>query len=196
MINAKLIRISVQGLALSLLALGLAGQTYADVEVETMTVELRGTAPPVTRMIENLDGDLKEMACFDVGLFKPGTDKSLGTATDCLDFGTITPDPAGGPGFTLSNTTFFHFKGGTIVSQNRTAIQPVFGGSSAGSGTTHITGDVPDPTLNNVVDTTGKFSKVETGSVRLSGAVDLSAFPVITFSCIFVISLDMEDDDD
>ena len=55
---------------------------------------------------------------------------------------------------------------------------------------------MPDPTLNNIIETTGKFRKAETGLVRLSGAVDLSAFPMITFSCIFVISLDMEDDDD
>ena len=177
------------------MALGLGGQAYADGEVETMTVELRGTAGPVFRMIENLDGDIKEMACFDVGLFVPGTDKSLGSATDCLDLASITPDPSG-DGFTLSNTTIFNFKGGTIVSQNRTAIQPVFSGSSVGSGVTHITGDVPDPAVNNVIDTTGKFSKSETGYVRLSGAVDLSAFPTITFSCIFVITLDEADDDD
>ena len=146
-------------------------------------------------MVENLDGDLKEMACFDVSLFKPGTDKVVGEGTDCFDFSTLVGDPSGGPGFTLSNTTFFNFKGGTIVSQNRTSVQPVFGGSSAGTGVTHITGDIPDPAVNNIVETTGKFSKAATGSVRLSGAVDLSVPGDVTFSCIFVISLDMEDDD-
>lgn len=196
MIEKTLLRGSFLGLAVIVLAFCVAGQTHADSEVKTMTVELRGTAASEFRMIENLDGEVKEMACSDVGLFVPGTDKSLGSATDCLDLASITPDPNGGPGFAISNTTIFNFKGGTIVSQNRTAIQPVFGGSSAGSGVTHITGDVPDPSLNNIIETTGKFRKAATGSVRLSGAVDLSAFPVVTFNCIFVISLDMDDDDD
>ena len=122
----------------------------------------------------------------------------VGEGTDCFDFGTLVGDPDGGLGFTFSNTTFFHLKGGTIVSQNRTTVQPVIDDSSAGSGVTHITGDIPDPTLNNIISTTGKFRKAATGSVRLSGAADLSLFPtenVVTFSCIFVISLDMEDDD-
>lgn len=190
--NLKTVSITIAIVAL----VALTGATArADVEVETITVELRGTATGELRMVENLDGVDKEMVCFDVSLFKPGTDKMVGQGTDCFDFSTLVLSPAGGPGFTFSNTTFFHLKGGTIVSQNRTTVQPVIDDSSAGSGVTHITGDIPDPTLNNVISTTGKFSKAATGSVRLSGGADLSVPGDVTFSCIFVISLDMEDDD-
>ena len=187
--NLKTVSITIAIVAL----VALTGATArADVEVETITVELRGTATGVGRSIENLDGVMKDMVCFDVDLFKPGTDKMVGEGTDCFDFDTLVSE---GPGFTFSNTTFFHLKGGTIVSQNRTTVQPVIDDSSAGSGVTHITGDIPDPTLNNIISTTGKFRKAATGSVRLSGAADLSVPGDVTFSCIFVISLDMEDDD-
>ena len=190
--NLKTVSITIAIVAL----VALTGATArADVEVETITVELRGTATGVGRSIENLDGVMKDMVCFDVDLFKPGTDKVVGQGTDCFDFSDVVGDPLGGQGFTFSNTTFFHLKGGTIVSQNRTTVQPVIDDSSAGSGVTHITGDIPDPTLNNIISTTGKFRKAATGSVRLSGAADLSVMGDVTFSCIFVISLDMEDDD-
>jgi hypothetical protein len=50
---------------------------------------------------------------------------------------------------------------------------------------------VPNPGANSIIGGTGRFQNA-TGSVRLSGAVNLSELGdgVITFDCVFVINLD------
>ena len=66
-------------------------------------------------------------------------------------------------------------------------MQPVLTGSTE---YTHITGAVPSPYVNNVIYGDGKFKKA-VGSVRLSGAVNMSALSegLIFFDCVFVIDI-------
>jgi hypothetical protein len=87
----------------------------------------------------------------------------------------------------MTATTFFYFPGGTLVSRGRVTVQPVLTGSTD---FTHITGAVPSPYGNNVIYGDGKFKKA-VGSVRLSGAVNMSAFAdgLIFFDCVFVIDI-------
>lgn len=114
--------------------------------------------------------------------------KVIGSGIDCLDLGSLTPIGDDG-GFAISNTTFFHLPGGTIVSLSRTTIQPV---ETPTAGATHITGEVADSQNILASQGTGKFWNVE-GSTRLSGAVNLSrlgAENIVTFDCVFLIDLD------
>ena len=148
-------------------------------------VVLAGTATGETRDING-----SPMVCFDVDLFDPGDGSVIGKGIDCLDFGSVELIGDDG-GMQLSNTTFFEFDEGTIVSISRTAAQP-FSDPLPASGATHITGEVS--TGDNILPEmgTGKYKGVS-GSTRLSGAVDLSNFAgpgtPVTFDCIFVISL-------
>ena len=53
-----------------------------------------------------------------------------------------------------------------------------------------VTGAVPSPYANNVIYGDGKFKNAD-GSVRLSGAVNMSALEsgLIFFDCVFVIDI-------
>ena len=145
-----------------------------------IVIELVGTAVGEFRVVDGI-----EMDCFDIDIIDPGTGRVIGEGTDCLDLASITGDPLGGEGFALSNTQFFHLRGGFVKSSLRTTIQPVVEASSAGN--THITGDAPG---GEILEGTGRFRGLEGGVARLSGAVDLSQFDsnIITFNCIFVLS--------
>jgi len=120
--------------------------------------------------------------CFDMDLIDAKTGNVIGTGSDCLSG--ITPGSA--PfSMSLTATTFFHFPGGTLISQGQVTVQPVLDGSI---GFTHITGAMPSG--NNVIYGDGKFKNAD-GSVRLSGAVNLMGFGsgVIIFDCLFIIDI-------
>lgn len=145
-------------------------------------VKLAGTANGVTRIINTVTYE-----CYDVQVFDPSTGKVIGPGTDCLELGSIVPIPDG-PGFAITNLTFFDLPGGTLVTLGRTAIQPVVPGSTGAA--THITGETN--VEDNIVQAmgTGRFAGA-TGNTVLKGAVDLSSFggpgTPITFDCLFVI---------
>jgi hypothetical protein len=123
--------------------------------------------------------------CFDMDLVDAKTGNVIGRGSDCLS--DIAPGGAGN-GLQLTATTFFYFPGGTLVSRGRVTVQPVTTGSTA---FTHITGAMPSPYDNNVIYGDGKFEKAY-GSVRLSGAVNMSALNsagIIVFDCVFVIDI-------
>lgn len=124
--------------------------------------------------------------CFDGTLFDLATGKVIGTATDCL--ADIVGDAANG--MALVGTTFFNLPGGTITSRGLTTVQPILT-PSAGTPITHVTGAIPPAGANSILSGTGRFAGA-TGSVRLSGAVNLSNLGAgqITFDCLFVIELD------
>ena len=164
-----------------------------------VTVGLSEPAHARTRLIYNVIGDSVSRApnlangepagalCYDVELENPLTGQTIGTATDCLT--EITPV---GDGVALVGTTFFNLPGGTIVTQGSTTVQP----QTTAAGTlqsdltdfTHITG--ANGTGNAVTAGTGRFEDAS-GTARLSGMVNLSAFPgFAVFDCIFVIDLD------
>ena len=124
-----------------------------------------------------------DATCFDMDLIDAKTGNVIGIGSDCLSG--IAPSGDGG-GLMMTATTFFYFPGGTLVSRGLVTVQPVLNGSS---GFTHITGAVPSD--NNVIYGDGKFKKAA-GSVRLSGAVDMSALMTvgeIFFDCVFVIDI-------
>ena len=122
--------------------------------------------------------------CFDMDLFDAKTGNVIGRGSDCLSG--ITPSDSDN-GLMMTATTFFYFPGGTLVSRGLVTVQPVLHGSPE---FTHMTSAVPSPSDNNVIYGDGKFKKAA-GSVRLSGAVNLSGFGdgVIFFDCVFVIDI-------
>ena len=122
--------------------------------------------------------------CFDMDLVDAKTGNVIGRGSDCLS----DINPGGSDGLQLTATTFFYFPGGTLVSRGRVTVQPVTTGSTD---FTHITGAMPSPYDNNVMYGDGKFKNAY-GSVRLSGAVNMSALNTdgkIFFDCVFVIDI-------
>lgn len=151
-----------------------------------IVVNLLGTADGYDRFVPDADGDgVREYArCFDVDLVELPSKLVIGKATDCLS--NIEADVSGG--IKLIGTTFFRLRHGTLVSRGRTTVQPTTHGSP---GITHITGAIPAAGENSILRGTRWF-KGASGSVRLSGAVNMTADGVlgpISFDCIFVIDL-------
>ena len=112
------------------------------------------------------------------------TGNVIGTGSDCLS--DVSPSNTD-DGVQMTATSFFHFPGGTVVSQGLVTVQPVLHGASE---YTHVTGAAPSPTENNVIYGDGKFSDAA-GSVRLSGLVNMANFGsgIILFDCLFVIDI-------
>jgi hypothetical protein len=121
--------------------------------------------------------------CFDMDLIDVKTGNVIGTGSDCLS--DISPSDNGG--MSLTATSFFHFPGGTLVSQGLVTVQPKLHGLEE---FTHVVGAAPSPSENNVIYGDGKF-KDAAGSVRLSGLVNLGrfGFGYIDFNCVFIIDL-------
>ncbi len=122
--------------------------------------------------------------CFDMNLIDAKTGNVIGNGSDCLS--SVEPS---GDGLKLTATTFFYFPGGTLISEGQVTVQPVTTGSTE---FTHITGAMPSPYENNVRYGDGKFNKAN-GSVRLSGAVNMSALTpeggFIVFDCVFILDI-------
>ena len=128
--------------------------------------------------------DPLDALCFDMDLFDAKTGNAIGRGSDCLSGVT---ESVTDNGLMMTATTFFYFPGGTLVSRGLVTVQPQLHGSPE---ITHITSAVPSPSHNSVIYGDGKFKKAA-GSVRLSGAVNLSGFGdgVIFFDCVFVIDI-------
>ena len=154
-----------------------------------LTLNLKGTGAMYERSVPDIEGDGQDddAICFDVQLFDLSTGHQIGTATDCL--ANIAGD---GDGLNLVGTTFFKFNGGaTLVTRGVTTVHPDGVGSL--SPFTHVTGAVPSGG-NDILLGTNQFNNA-TGSVRLSGLVDMTNFGAnvgdpITFDCVFVVVID------
>ncbi|TET99691.1 MAG: hypothetical protein E3J23_04290 [Candidatus Stahlbacteria bacterium] len=166
-----------------------AFNVYAECKASEMkkvyVVQIRGSDVGETRMVPDIDGDgkLDEANCFDIEMVDLTTNKVIGTATDCLS-----NVKKVGDGLALVGTTYFNFENGTIVSRGNTSVQPA---THEYKGVTHITGAAPSGG-NDIISGTGEFEGA-TGSVRLSGMVDMSNTMdenIIKFDCIFVITLE------
>ena len=124
----------------------------------------------------------------------PSTGRIVGTGDDTLDLNTVEGgDPFAGENFVVSNTTTFNLHGGTIVTQNRTSVAPFTQGTTGATEdeVTHLTGDF---SRGVILSGTGRYQGI-TGTVRLSGAVDMSQFTggpgsPIDFNCLFVFDVD------
>jgi hypothetical protein len=150
----------------------LAGTGYADFSGNQFT-QLGLDAPP-------------GVACFDMDLVDAKTGRVIGSGSDCLSDVEFVDT-----GVTLTATSFFHFPGGTLVSQGLVTVQPKLHGLE---GYTHVTGAAPSPNENNVIYGDRKFRNAA-GSVRLSGLVDMSKFAFgegdpIVFDCVFIIDIE------
>lgn len=157
-----------------------------DYDPNKMVLRLKGTAVGETRPIADLDGDgnIDDGNCFDLDLFDVRTGDKIGTATDCLS--KVNPV---GDGLALTGTAIFNLPDGKITSRALTSVQPTTHGSD---GKTHITGAISTEGDNDIVEGTGQYSNA-TGSVRLSGAVDMTKVMSdneISFDCLFLIELD------
>lgn len=138
-------------------------------------------------ILEGLDPEIQELIldpdtlCYEIPLERMKNGKIIGTGLDCL--ANIEPD---GDAITLTDVTIFNIKKKVLVSVSDVTIQPNLTADT--ENVTHITGSFPAE--NNIVYGTKKFEDAS-GSVRLSGGVNMSDFPEkIVFDCIFVINLD------
>jgi len=166
---------SITLLAVSAVILGLSSSAALAAD-PNIVVTLKGTGLPVATP-PGVAGD-----CFETTLFNTHTGSAIGTGLDCLEI-----IEASEVGLSLNRTTIFKFPQGDLYANGLTPVLPVFGDSSPGS--THIVGDVDDSSQNIVCGT--RAFRMRTGSVRLSGAVNLADFPnTLGFNCIFVINLD------
>ena len=160
---------------------------------KTIVVQLLGSATGETRIVTGDTGDPVSANCFDVDLVLPASGMVIGTASDCLSNATDYEPQFGNKPVELTDTTIFNLPGGAIVSVGRVSIQPVIDPASAPT-RTHITGSVPEAGTKTILPEQGtRRFKNRTGSVRLSGAVNMSKFDsdnIIDFDCLFVIDLD------
>lgn len=154
-------------------------------------LNLIGTGAMYEDLVPDIDGDGVDdpAICFDVELINQMNKQVVGTATDCLS--DLTPI---GTGVALVGTSYFHMPQGTLITRGLTSVQPVLQPTVTtwGQNITHITG--ASGTGNAIIGGTKRFAGA-TGTVRLSGMVDLSEFggnieDPMTFDCLFVIDLD------
>ena len=156
-----------------------------------LVLNLVGTGGMYPYTVPDIDDDGEDDAaiCFDVDLVNATNGQVIGTATDCLS--NITPD---GDSLALVGTTYFYMHQGMLITRGKTTVQPTKHDTTTAVGQmmTHITGAAGSD--NAILDGTGRFAG-RTGTVRLSGMVDMSAFggiegDPIAFDCLFVITLD------
>lgn len=140
----------------------------------------------------------ENVLCFDGLIFDAASGREIGTATDCLNPSLVddggTPEDSLDDSLKIIGTTIFELPAGTIISQGMTSVRPVTW-SSVHQPNTHITGAIPFEDDNSIMAATGRY-KNSTGTVRLSGAVDMTYFVTETgegplgFNCLFIIMMD------
>jgi hypothetical protein len=167
--------------------LGLLAHVSAAENGRTLVVQLKGKAVGETRSIPPIEATrtTSEGNCFEVDLSDVMTDKVIGTVMRCFtDVKTV------GDGMTLTDTTFFRLREGTIVSRDRTIIQPAI---DSLPDVTHIAMAIPAPYANTVLADAGSGAfKGVSGSTRLAGTMDMRQFRErneIAFNDIALIKL-------
>jgi len=158
-----------------------------------LVLNLIGIGEMYEDTVPDIEGNGENLAaiCFDVELVNAKNGRVIGTATDCLS--QIDDDNENG-GLALIGTTYFYMHQGMLITRGHTTVQPTNHPTTTPSGQmiTHITG--ASGTSNAILYGTGRFAG-STGTVRLSGMVDMSKFTeeegnLIAFDCLFVINLD------
>lgn len=153
--------------------------------------------------------DLTGYDCFELPVFDPASGKKQGVGVDCLR-PIDTAGDAKGEGLQMEAITFFFFKNGTLVNHGCTSVRPFFEGVGD-TGVTHLTGSIGPsefgaaPSINapevckvdqGIIYSSGEYRELS-GSVRLSGAVNLSNANIgqIKFSCLFVLNFNKTEKD-
>lgn len=157
-----------------------------------LVLNLVGSGEMYPDTVPDIDGDEvdDDAICFDVDLVNATNGQVIGTATDCLS--EVSDGDNGG--VALVGTTYFYMHQGMLITRGNTTVQPINHDITTPMGQmiTHITGAAGSG--NAILDGTGRFAG-RTGTVRLSGMVDMSGFAgnegdPIAFDCLFVITLD------
>ena len=183
-----------RGILLGLLVLAMlptaAGAKDLAVEfVGTAQLMTPGEVAALAARFPDLPADIRDIMldadtlCFEVPMYGAENRLFLGTGLDCLF--NIAADPSGA--VILEAISAFRFRfSGTIWARGNTTVSPLLAPHSAGA--THSTGGWT--TEPNVFLTTGTFSDY-LGTTRLSGLVDLTAFPgEMGFRCLWQIYLE------
>lgn len=165
--------------------------TAAEAGGKRWVFNLVGSGDMYEGTVPDIDGDGfdDDAFCFDIELVNAKNRQLIGTATDCLS--NIGEGAEGG--LLLVGTTYFHLPQGTLITRGNTTVQPVNGETKTTGGhpMTHITGASGDG--DAVLGGTGVFAG-RSGTVRLSGLVDLSSFDgvgtPIVFDCLFIVDLE------
>ncbi len=159
---------------------------------DILVLNLVGIGEMYEDEVPDIDGDGvdDDAICFDVELFNAEDGRVIGTATDCLS----QIENGDNGGLALVGTTYFYMHHGMLITRGRTTVQPTNHSTTTPSGQmiTHITG--ASGTSNAILYGTDRFAD-STGTVRLSGMVDMTYFEgnvgdPIAFDCLFVINLD------
>ena len=180
-------RLITMTIALLTVVLGFLANASAAENGRMLVVQLKGKAVGETRSIPPIEATrtTSEGNCFEVDLTDVMTDRVIGTATRCFtDVNTV------GDGMTLTDTTFYRLREGTIVSRQRTIIQPTIDGWPD---VTHIAMAISAPYANTILADAGSGAfKGVSGSTRLAGAMDMRQFRErneIAFNDIALIKL-------
>lgn len=148
-----------------------------------MVLRLKGTDTETVQTVPDPDNLIPDdlASCYTIDLIDVSQNRVVGEATDCISVLGV----ANG-GVQVVGTTTFDFGGGhSFTTQGLTSVQPTTHGSP---GITHITGAIPTPGSNGVIEGTGRFHGFE-AEARLSGAVNLTTFPASAeFDCIFIVT--------
>jgi hypothetical protein len=130
------------------------------------------------------------VGCFTTPMVDPENEIELGTGIDCLnvDLSSSTDSATA-----LTALSLFVFRGGSLVTFGLTSVGAFAPGIGDASGAvTNITGSIPpDPAAgpSGIVGGTGRFHHAS-GTVRVSGAVNLNDFPnTMDFDCVWIIEL-------
>jgi len=165
--------------------------------IGTATAE-PGVVPDTLNVGPNNNG-LLDANCFTAEIRDLASGDVLGTGVDCLSEIAVGSDTLTGTGVQLVGTTIFNLPEGRLVFQGLTSVQPVnWPTENADVVFTHFT--AANSPNNAVLTGTGDFASTgiysnATAQARLSGQVDLSRLEegVITFDCIFVLNIDLND---
>lgn len=152
----------------------------------TLVFRMQGSEVGAPAVIPPIDGSGTTKADgFELGLFDPATDDQIGTVLETL--ADIRPVDGG---LAIVGTQVFRLADGELTVRGLTSVAPTTHGSPE---YTHITGAIPRDDENNVLSGTGAYEGA-TGSVRLSGAVNLADFESegrVAFNCLFVLRLSL-----
>jgi hypothetical protein len=143
---------------------------------------------------------LADFLCYVLPLEDLQSGVTVGTGADCLRIFDVAEDATPGvnsPAISpmVDAVTFFFLPGGHFTADGMTTVRPFFTGIGDAEGeVTHLTGSIaPTGRSGGIVDGSGRFARVS-GSVRLSGAVNLGEFFTdgnpIYFSCLFIAEFD------
>lgn len=158
---------------------------------ERMILHMKGRYTLEMRTNPDPSSD-EQVPCFDITITDLAKGEVVGTGTDCLSIVPVDPEECGGLQVTATTVFDFLTSGDRLAAKGLTSVRPTTFGSP---GKTHITGAVPAEGEESILFGEGKYEGA-TGTVRLSGAVDMSKMDSdkeAAFDCIFIVDVKLAD---